>query len=347
MVGVDLNISAEVLDFHGQLFVMDGVALSYVLDEPYTERVLSGGVNACIVTVAAEEDWGRVPLWEATLRLVEAALRKIEDNPSMTLATCAADLLEAQRQGKLGVVMGFQSASMIGRDFWRLKLLHELGLRCLQLTFTFANLYGDGNGERRNAGLSLLGVEFVQAVNEYRMLLDLSHCGERTALDAIEHATAPVCTHANAYTLNPTAMCKTDEAVKAMVAKGGMIGVQCWPRALNSQHPETVTIDDVIDHVDHFVKLVGLKNVGFGLGFTEGLREQNRLFNESKRMYTLRPDIYGDVRDFVEMSYPRGLESIRLLPNLTQRLLDRGYAQDELGGLLGGNWLRVLHSAIG
>ena len=337
-------VTATTAELHRTTLVFDGLALSYILDESYTERVLEGGVNACIVTFAAEEDWGTRLLWDATLRLVEAGLKKVASHPLLALATRVEDIIGAHAAGKLAVVMGFQSAAMIGKDFWRLSLLYRLGLRCLQLTYSGADLYGDGSGERRDGGLTTLGAELIQAVNELGMLLDLSHCGERTTREAIELARMPVCTHANAYSLNPNPRCKTDDIVKALATKGGMIGVQCAPRLVKPNDP---SVEDVVDHIDHFVSLVGAKHVGLGLGFTEGFQERGEILPQSVRWRTLRPDVFGPVDDFVHRKYPRGIESIQSLPNLTQVLVDRGYGKEQITEILGGNWLRTIRDAFG
>lgn len=342
-----LRVDAQTLAFHQGTLIFDSLSLNYVLDEAYTDRVLAGGVNATIVTFAAEDAWGTSPLWDATQRLVETGLEKIERSEAMILAICADDIVAAQAKGKLAVIMGFQSASMIGRDFWRLRLLHRLGLRCLQLNFNAANLYGDGWGERRNGGLTFLGRELIEAANELKMMLDLSHCGQRTTLEAIDIARAPVCTHANAYSVNPNDRCKKDEVIRALVAKGGMVGVQFAPSQVKLQDPRNATLDDAVKHVDYYKTLVGDQHVGIGTGFTEGFQEHNIVLPESARWRRLRPEMLGPVEEFVTLSYPKGIESIQLLPNFTQALFDRGYSKGVVTAVLGGNWLRTFRAFVG
>lgn len=327
-----IRVSEPTLAFHRETFVVDALALDYVLEETYAQRVLEGGVNAVQVTFAIEEDWS------ATLAKIEANLKRIEQSALLRFAVTAAGLVRAKQEGRLGVLMGFQGASMIGADLSRLSLLARLGLRCIQLTYTAANLYGDGCGERRNAGLSILGQEFIAAVNELPLLLDLSHCGHATSLEAAELAKAPVVTHANAYAVNANDRNKKDELLRAVAAKDGVIGICALPRPV---HPHAPTLGHLLDHLQHIEQIVGTSRVGLGLDFIEGLQDRKVVLPESRRWRTLRPDIFGNVDDFVTQQYPEGIRGIRMLPNLTQRLFDQSRSRDEVAAILGGNWLRV------
>ena len=192
-----LRANANAIGLTQKTLVFDGLSLFYILDDPYTERCLEGGVNATNVTFADFEPW------DDTLKAIEMGLEKIEKSPYLVLATVSDDILKAKVQGKLAIIMGTQGASMIERHLWRVGLMWRLGLRYIGLTYTAGNLFADGCGEIRNGGLTFLGKDFIAAVNELPMLLDLSHCSHRTRLEAEELARAPVCTHSNAYTINP------------------------------------------------------------------------------------------------------------------------------------------------
>jgi membrane dipeptidase len=334
----DLTAGPDAIRLTRESVVFDCLSLYYTLDEPYTDRILEGGVNACNVTFAAEIGW------DQTLERIEKGLEKVEKSVNMMLATSAADILKAKEQGRLAIILGTQGAAMIERELWRVGILARLGCRIIGLAYTPGNLFADGCGEVRDAGLSFLGREFVDAVNEQPMILDLSHSGHRARAEATERARAPVCTHSNAYALNANDRNTKDETVKAMVAKGGVIGACGLPRSVK---PENPTLDDLLDHIDHFTKLVGHERVGIGLDFTEAYQESKQVLPESRRWRTLRPDIFGTVDDFLTQSYPTGLHSIRLLPNLTQGLLDRGYGEAEAAAILGGNWLRTFERFVG
>ena len=326
--------------FHQEAFVFDCLALSYVLENEYTERCLAGGVNAVNVTFAAEESW------DATLRRIEGYLTAIENNPNLKLCLTGDDLLAAQKQGKLGIVFGTQGATMLEDQLWRLELLVRSGLRILGLAYTTANAFGDGCGEKRDAGLSYLGEELVALANSLPIMIDLSHCGHRTRAETTAIANAPICTHSNADGLRANGRNTTDATVKAMAGKGGMIGVCGLPRSLADDTP---TLDDFLDHVDYLTKLVGTDHVGIGVDYVEKYAEQETVVAPPSVVIwrTRRPDIFGPLSSFGRQSYPIGIETVAKLPNLTQGLLDRGYDREATAAIIGGNWLRTLRKFCG
>jgi membrane dipeptidase len=335
-------VDERAMRVHQRCLVFDGLAIAYVLDEKYTQRCLEGGVNAANVTFALEEDWN------GTLRNFERHLSKIDKNPLLMLCRTADEVLAAQAKGKLGVVIGTQGASMMGGsdDFWRLQTMVRMGLRFLGLAYTTANAFGDGCGEKRDAGLSYLGEELIELVNTLPLMLDLSHCGHRTRAEAAALARAPVCTHSNSDAVRPNGRNTTDATVKAMAAKGGMIGVCGLPQSLSDSTP---TLDDLLDHIDHLVKLVGVRSVGIGMDYVESYQDAPSVVAPPSVVTwrTRRPDIFGPLSAFGRQSYPIGVESVRKLPNLTQGLFDRGYSEADVEALLGGNWLRTLRRFCG
>lgn len=323
--------------FHERTFVFDGLSIAYVLDEKYTQRCLEGGVNATNVTFALEESWDKA------LHNFETHLNKIAKSPLLKLCTTGDDLLVAQQQGKLGIVIGTQGASMLDDQLWRLELLVKLGLRFLGLAYTTANAFGDGCGEKRDAGLTYLGEELIAVANQLPLVIDLSHCGHRTRAEATALARAPLCTHSNADGLRPNGRNTRDATVKAMAAKGGMIGVCGLPQSLSDAAP---TLDDLLDHVDHLVKLAGAAHVGIGLDYVELYQDAGSVVAPPSVVTwrTRRPDIFGPLSAFGRQSYPIGIESVRKLPNLTQGLFDRGYSEPDVAAILGGNWLRTFRA---
>jgi membrane dipeptidase len=327
---------------HQDSLVFDGLAISYVLDEKFTRRCLEDGVSAANVTFALEENWDK------TLHTFERHLAKIDKSPLLTLCKTADDVLAAKKKGKLGIVIGTQGASMIENadQFWRLETMTRMGLRFLGLAYTTANALGDGCGEKRDAGLTYLGEELISLVNSLPLMLDLSHCGHRTRAEAAALSRAPVCTHSNSDQLRANGRNTTDATVKAMAAKGGVIGVCGLPQSLADDTP---TLDDLLNHIDHFVKLVGVDHVGIGMDYVEAYQEQASVVAPPSVVYwrTRRPDIFGPLSSFGRQSYPIGVESVRKLPNLTQGLLDRGYSASDVQALLGGSWLRAMRKFCG
>jgi membrane dipeptidase len=222
----------------------------------------------------------------------------------------------------------------------------RLGVRVLGPAYTTGNLFGDGCGEHRNGGLTYLGEELIAKANELPLMVDLSHCGDRTRAEATALLRAPVCTHSNAAGLRPNGRNTEDATTIALAAKGGVIGVCGLPQSLSDDTP---TLDDFLDHVDYLVKLVGMESVGLGVDYVESYQEQATVVAPPSVVMwrTRRPDIFGPLSAFGRQSYPIGIESVLKLPNLTQGLIDRRYKPADIAAILGGNWLRAFHKFCG
>ena len=330
--------SQKTLAFQRNTLVWDCLSLFYILDEPYTQQALEGGVNVTNCTFGTEEDWN------TCLRNFELGLEKIEKSPLLKLALTSEDILVAQREGKLAIVIGTQGSAMLDQEVYRLEILYRLGLRIFGLAYTGPTMFADGCGERRDAGLTFLGTELIDAVNRLNLILDLSHVGHRSRAESVELADAPVCTHSNSYTVNANDRNTKDGTARAIAAKGGVMGVCGLPRTV---WPRNATLDRLIDHVDYYVKLLGARHVGFGCDFVAAYKASKRILPASVRWRTLRPDIFGTVDEFVSQSYPEGLTEIRELPNFTQRLFDRGHSEQDIAAIMGGNWLRIFRQRYG
>ena len=158
--------------------------------------------------------------------------------------------------GKLGIILGLQNADHF-RTLGDIDFFYSLGQRVSQLTYNARNLIGSGSTERNDDGLSDFGISVVQRMNAVGMAVDISHCGDKTSLDACEFSKAPILiTHSNCRALNPVhPRCKTDEMIKHLAATGGVMGITSFRAFVKNSDP--TTIDDVIDHFDHVAKLVG------------------------------------------------------------------------------------------
>lgn len=333
-----LRASAEAVAFTKKAMVFDCLSLIYALEDQYAERYLTAGVNACNVSFGLQHDWG------AMVANIEGGLERIEKSSLLMLATNSADIEKAKAAGKLAVIMGTQGSSMVEDKLERIPLMHRLGLRIFGLAYTGATLLADGCGELRDAGLTFLGKEAIEVVNGLPLILDLSHSGHQARAEAAALARAPVCTHSNSYSVNANDRNTKDDTAKAIVAKGGMIGVCLLPKTVS---PKDATLAKVVDHCDYYSELIGWQNVGLGCDFVEAYKAQGQILPESKRWRTYRPDIFGTVDEFVDQSYPDGFSMILELPNFTQALIDRGYDEQQIAGILGGNWFRHFKSIVG
>lgn len=249
----------------------------------------------------------------------------------------AEDLDRAKAQRKVAVIMGVQNAE----HFHEAKDVHkfyQLGQRCAQLTYNSQNRIGSGSTDRVDGGVSDFGVEIIAAMNRTGMLIDVSHCGERTTLDAIELSTQPIAiTHSNCRALNDHPRLKTDEAIRKLAAKGGVMGVTGLRNFVRDREP--TTIEHLVDHIDHIVKLVGIEHAGIGSdadlkgydAMEKGQRDALR--GAYKASYAFR-----DKMDTDGFGHPRKVF------DLTEALIRRGYSDSGIEAILGGNFRRLLAS---
>ncbi|MFQ3595906.1 MAG: membrane dipeptidase [Sphingomonadaceae bacterium] len=251
-----------------------------------------------------------------------------------------SDLLRAKREGRCGVIMGIQNADQF-QTVADVRFFHQIGLRCAQLTYNSQNRIGSGATDRVDGGVSDFGASIIAAMNEVGMLVDVSHCGDRTTLDAIALSKQPVSiTHSNCRALVDHPRLKTDEAIKAMAATGGVMGITGVRMFVRASEP--VSVAHVVDHVDHVAKLVGIEHVGVGTdadlyGYDSVSAEFNkRLRAGYKESYAFRDRIDVD-----------GFDHPLKIYDLTEELIRRGYSDSHVRLVLGGNFQRMLKAVWG
>jgi membrane dipeptidase len=249
----------------------------------------------------------------------------------------AQDIDHAKAQKKIAVIIGLQNADEF-RDVKDVKAFYEMGLRCAQLTYNSQNLLGSGSTERVDGGISDYGQQIIAAMNEVGMLIDVSHSGDRTTLDAIELSPKPIAfTHSNCRALNNHPRLKTDEAIRKLAAKGGVMGITGVRNFVKNKEPTTV--EDVVDHIEHVVKLVGIEHVGIGtdsdlMGYDHMPPDQYKELKAGyKSSYAFRDKIDTD-----------GFDHPRKMYDLTAALIRRGHSDANIEAVLGGNFRRLLGS---
>ena len=247
----------------------------------------------------------------------------------------AADLDRAKSAGKCAVMMGVQNSEHF-RNAGDVKTFHQLGQRCSQLTYNSQNLLGSGSTDRVDGGVSDYGAEIIAAMNDTGMLVDVSHCGDRTTLDAIEISKRPIAiTHSNCRALNDHPRLKTDEAITKLAAKGGVMGITGVRNFVRDREP--TTIEHMVDHVDHVVKLAGIEHVGIGSdsdlnGYDDMPADQRKMLMDSyKASYAFRDKLDTD-----------GFDHPKKVFDLTEALIRRGYGDSNIEAVLGGNFRRLL-----
>jgi membrane dipeptidase len=266
-------------------------------------------------------------LWNGFLAHHHASLMRIDTAQKLDTVNSAK---------KIGVLLGIQNSQHF-RTADDVDLFYALGQRISQLTYNSRNMIGNGSTERRDDGISDFGVAVIERMNKVGMAVDVSHCGDRTTLDAFELSTRPVLiTHSNCRALVPGhPRCKSDEAIQKMAARGGVMGITGVRMFVKADEP--TTIEHMLDHYDHVRKLVGVQHLG--LGSDIDLDGYDDLPAEEQR--SLRAG-YKDSYGFREKIDIEGVDHPRRVFDLTEGLIRRGYADVEIRGVLGDNFRRVL-----
>jgi membrane dipeptidase len=302
------------------------------------EEVARGGVDALQVTLGAIEM--NMHDWDATLRDAARWRRRAAIGGDVEVCETPAALRAARAAGRTGVMLGLQDTLQIGSDLSRLETLHSLGVRVVQLTYNRRNLVGDGCTEPHQSGLSRFGVELVRKMNELGIVVDVSHCGDGTTVEAIEVSERPIAfTHTACRALYEHPRAKTDEQLRLLADNDGYVGIVTVPFFLKSSG---AAIADAVAHIAHAAEIVGIENVGVGTDWG---------FWTTDWPAELRPATMRAFRGAGGFRPEDGLElGIGLGPfvewgdrlHLTRGLVEGGFGDEEIRGLLGDNWLRFL-----
>ena len=323
---------------HREAFVIDGLTVASRSREQFS-KMIQGGVNAANWTIADVEYDFRQCIHDI---INWYSLMKSNEDKTI-FVTAARDIVQAKKQKKVGIIFGLQDAKPIGNEIGILEVLHRLGLRIIQLTYNERNLIGDGAGEKTDCGLSSFGERVIEDMNRLGILIDLSHCGRRTSIEAIELSKDPVVfSHAGTRKLCNSPRNKSDEELKLIAEKGGLVGANAWGPVIWSRERQQPTIDDFLNHIDYLVDLIGADHVGIGLDLSEGTGSQ--LPGVGAAEWEAYKAKYCQIIPHwltVEMEYATELKSHLQVPNITRGLVGRGYSNREVMSILGANFLRI------
>ena len=319
----------KALSLHRDAIVIDSLNASIMSDE-YFKKLNKGGITATNYTIAMMHNMS-----ETVKRILDMQEVIADEIKTVVLGTTAEDIIKAKKDGRTAIFLGFQNIQPLENDLRLVKLYHHMGIRIIQLSYHFRNAAADGGGERIDSGLSLFGISLVKELNRLGIVIDLAHVGKQSVLEAAATSKDPViASHSNPRSLVDAYQNKTDEEIKAIAEKGGVIGVTAFPRLINKD-PDKATIDDLLNCIEYIDKLVGVNHVGIGLDFAEGWAEfpptRMTLMKIDKRVYT----------------YPPGIQTVTEFPNITKGLVQRGYSDAEVRKILGENFLRVFKKVFG
>lgn len=326
-------------------FTFDGLNAALISREQVL-RTLEGGVTAVNLT-ATDVFVGLAPML-LELEQNRARLNALSD--IAMLCTSVADLKTAQRTGKLGYVFGTQNSLMVEDDVRLLATMKQLGIGILQPTYNEQNAFGYGAPFEGDAdkGITKAGHAWVEEMTRLGLVIDLSHCGHRSATDYLNAAKGPVVfSHANAYSVCNSLRNKTDEHIRAVAKTGGLIGAVLWTPAV--RHDQRPTMDDFVNHIDHMVNIAGIEHVGWASDLTEAKAPSPEAWNKSYGPNGYNPNITGVLGDWFihENRLNADYQSLADTPRIWDCMKQRGYSSSDIEKVMGGNWLRVLGDVWG
>jgi membrane dipeptidase len=321
----------------------DSAAYDFGIDARALADAKASGLNAFNMTIGYvfgdgdpyEKSLADVHAWNALIQKKSADL---------LLVRSAADIKRAKAEGRLGVILGFQNAAMMGKDARRVEVFAKGGVRVIQLTYNGPNQLGDGSTVPTNKGLTPFGREVVAELNRNRILMDLSHSGEQICLDAAAESKSPIIiSHTGCRAVANLPRNKTDKELRLVADKGGFVGIYFMPFLAVGRQPMAA---DLIAHIEYAINLCGEDHVGFGsdgtvpqiddmAAYMKGLEDEIR----QRRAAGIsapgeRPDIVPFLPDLV------GKDKFWKLADL---LAKRGHSSSRIEKILGANFLRVAY----
>lgn len=250
-----------------------------------------------------------------------------------------ADIEDAHRTNRVGIVFGLEAATPIENEIDRLDVLYGLGVRQIGIAYSDSNALGSGLSEAIDGGLTTFGRRAVERMNRLGLAIDVSHSSDRTSLDVCDRSSQPVfMTHAGARAVWDTPRMKPDDVLRAIARTGGVIGMSAAPHTtLSAAHP-LHSIDSVMDHFRYCVDLVGIEHVAFG---------PDTLYGDHVRLHTVFAGLLGhgtrSSPPFEKVPYVDGLENpTENFANICGWMVRHGFSDVEIRAVLGGNILRAL-----
>ncbi|WP_423211407.1 membrane dipeptidase [Paracoccus yeei] len=311
----------------------------------WSERIFrqmrEGGVDAVHVTVTYHETF------RETVQNLTKWARHFEAFPDLIFpGRAAADIDLARQTGRTAIFFGAQNPSCIEDDIGLVEILHRLGLRFMQLTYNNQSLLASGCYEASDSGLTRMGREVVAEMNRVGMVVDMSHSGERSTLEAIEHSTRPIAiTHANPAAWHPARRNKSETVLRALAETGGMIGFSTYPHHLRGG--SDCTLQDFCDAVVRTADMIGHDKVGIGSDLCQDQPNSVVEWMRSGR-WTKRVDFgEGSAENPGFPAMPHWFRDNRDFGNIAAGLRVAGLSQSSVAAVMGGNWYRFFNESFG
>ncbi|TMJ93790.1 MAG: diguanylate cyclase, partial [Actinobacteria bacterium] len=290
-------------------------------------------------TITSKAGWK----WDDTIYDLGMRLSDIAHQDFIVRGETLDDIRRAKKNGEIAFIASLEAATAIENEVDRLDILYGLGIRSSGIAYSEANTLGSGLKEARDGGLTELGKQAVRRMNKLGIAIDVSHSGDQTSLDTIAASEKPIfITHAGARALWPTKRMKPDEVIKAMAAKGGVIGIEAAPHTtLTKKHPKH-SIESYMEHFEYCANLVGIDHVAFGPDTLFG--DHVGLHHYFAKQLSIRA-AHGALQ-FEEVEFVDGIENPgEAFPNIVRWLVKHDYSDGDIAKAIGENVMRVLGEA--
>ncbi|GBC60803.1 membrane dipeptidase [Desulfonema ishimotonii] len=306
-----------------------------VIETDYLEGFRTGGFDLIVSSLFINDSFLPEMGLRKALDQISYLFQEMDESPG-TLRLCKTvhDIAAAREAGQIGILLSFEGADPLVNDINLLRVFHELGVRGVGLVWSRRNYVADGCAfdtvrAGRKGGLTAFGVAVVEQAEKLGMFIDVSHLNDEGFYDVMEITRKPViASHSNCRALTETMRNLTDEQIRTLARRGGVVGVSAISRfAGDTSDGQRVTVENMLDHVDHIAEIAGVEHVGLGFDFCDSFR--NFLTLESP-LETY--DVIGGHRE---------------LAVVTAGLIRRGYSDSDIGLILGGNFMRVYAATIG
>lgn len=317
--------------FHAELIVIDGLEYSN-WDRGLFAELKAGGVTAVHATAVYWEDARQ------TLALLADWNRRFREHADLIRpALSGEDIRAAKREGRIAFILGAQNCSPIEQDLGLVEIFRRLGLSVMQLTYNNQSPLGGGCYETVDSGLTRFGREVLREMNRVGMIADLSHSGEKTTLDAIEHSSRPVCiSHANPSFFHENIRNKSEKVLRALGQSGGMLGFSLYPLHIGGAGR---SLADFTAMVARTAELMGVEHIGIGTdtvrnwpnSVLEWMRSGRWTWSNATPQWPAWPSWFKSPADFA---------------NLTAALLQRGFSRQDVARIMGDNWLNFFDSGL-
>lgn len=308
-------------------------------DEETLQNLKTGGVSAVHVTVSywenARETLTRLAEWDRLFEAFPSLVRR---------AQTAEDIVAAHQDGVVAVFFGFQHCSPIEEEVGLVEVFRRLGVLVMQLTYNNQSVLASGCYEPNDGGVSRFGKEVIREMNRVGMIVDMSHSGEKSTFDAIELSSRPiVISHANPLSWHKALRNKSDDLIRALARRGGLLGFSLYPHHL--AHGGECTLDDFCGMVARCAEMIGVDHIGFGSDLCTNHPVSIVEWMRSGKWTKGKDPGEGSKAQPGWPPQPAWFETSRDFPNLLRGLEKAGFSGEEIAKIAGQNWLRILRES--